>query len=335
MLTLVYEFFIFWYLLYFMAKVKGLLEFFRRKRLPMKFVYSENYWMIDLGNHVFPVEKYRIIYEKLLKMGARKESILAPQPVNVDDLLLVHSSKYLKKLKTGDLSSSEIMTMEIPFTPELMGFTLLQVGGTILATQIALEEGLSVHVGGGFHHAFPDHGEGFCVVHDVAVALEKMRQEKKIQKAMVVDCDVHQGNGTAFIFSKKDYAFTFSIHQMDIYPAQKSSSDLDVGLWSGDGDDKYLSLLTSYIPRIYGEFEPDLLFYLAGADPYKNDQLGGLNLTQEGLRERDRIVIAGARKLRIPLVILFAGGYAYDVEETVGVHLNTIKIAKKIQRRYS
>jgi len=318
-----------------MARVKGLLKFFRRKRFPFRFVYSENYWMIDLANHIFPVEKYRIIYERLLNLGAKRESILAPQPANEDDMLLVHTSKYLKKLKTGDLSPSEIMTMEIPFTPQLLGFALLHVGGTILATEIALEEGLAVHVGGGFHHAFPDHGEGFCVVHDVAVALEKMRQEEKIQKAMIVDCDVHQGNGTAFIFSKKDYAFTFSIHQMDVYPAEKPSSDLDVGLWSGDGDDKYLSLLESHIPRIYGEFEPDLIFYLAGADPYKNDQLGGLNLTHEGLKERDRLVIEGARNLRIPLVILFAGGYAYEVEETVGVHLNTIKIAQKIQRRYS
>ncbi len=290
--------------------------------------------MIDLGEHVFPVEKYRIIYEKLLKMGAKRESILAPQPATEEDLLLVHTSKYLKKLKGGDLSPSEIMIMEIPFKPQLLGFALLHVGGTILATEIALEEGLAIHVGGGFHHAFPDHGEGFCVIHDVAVAFEKMRQKRKIQKAMVVDCDVHQGNGTAFIFSKRDDVFTLSIHQMDIYPADKPSSDLDIGLWSGDGDEKYLSMLGSHIPRIYGEFEPDLIFYLAGADPYKNDQLGGLNLTLEGLKERDRLVIGGARKLHIPLVILLAGGYAYDVEDTVAIHLNTIKEAQKLRRKY-
>ncbi len=317
-----------------MARLKGLLKLIRRKRFPFRFVYSENYWMIDLKNHVFPVEKYRLIYKELINRGVKREGILTPQPANYDDLLLVHTSKYLKKLKTGNLSASEIMTMEIPFTPQLLGFALLHVGGTILAAEIALEEGLAVHVGGGFHHAFPDHGEGFCVVNDVAVALEKMRQEEKIQRAMVVDCDVHQGNGTAFILSKKGYAFTFSIHQMDIYPAEKTSSDLDVGLWSGDGDDKYLSPLASHIPRIYREFEPDLIFYLAGADPYRNDQLGGLNVTLEGLKERDKLVIEGARKLHIPLVILFAGGYAYDVEETVSVHLNTIKIAQKIQRRY-
>jgi len=225
--------------------------------------------------------------------------------------------------------------MELPYSPEMRQFALLHVGGTILGGEVALEEGLAVHIGGGFHHAFPDHGEGFCVVHDVAVALEKMRYEEKIQRAMVVDCDVHQGNGTAFIFAKKDYVFTFSIHQMDIYPAEKPSSSLDIGLWSGDGDEKYLSSLGSHIPRIYQEFQPDLVFYLAGADPYKKDQLGGLKLTLEGLKERDRIVIEEARRLHVPLLILFAGGYAYDVEDTVAIHLNTIKVAQKIQRKYA
>lgn len=317
-----------------MVQVTDILKVFHRKKFPFKFIYSENYWMVNLGNHVFPVEKYRLIYEELLHMGAKKGSILEPQPAHEEDLLLVHTHKYLKKLKTGKLSQSEILTMELPYTPELMEFALFHVGGTILAAESALEDGLAVHIGGGFHHAFPDHGEGFCIVHDVAIALEKMRHKDKIGKAMVVDCDVHQGNGTAFIFSDKDYAFTFSIHQMDIYPAVKPSSSLDVGLWSGDGDKEYLSLLRPHIPRIYEEFQPDLIFYLAGADPYNHDQLGGLNLTLEGLRQRDRIVIEEARKLRIPLVVLFAGGYAYDVQDTVTVHLNTIKIAQKIQRKY-
>ena len=216
-----------------MVRITGLLRFFRKKRFPFKFVYSEYYWMVDLENHVFPVEKYRLIYERILRLGTKKENILAPQPAREDDLLLVHTSKYLKKLKTGILSQSEILTMELPYSPELWQFALLHVGGTILAAEIALEEGLAIHIGGGFHHAFPDHGEGFCVLNDVAVALEKMRHDGKIRRAMVVDCDVHQGNGTAAILSRKDYAFTFSIHQMDIYPAQKPSSSVDVGLWSG------------------------------------------------------------------------------------------------------
>lgn len=318
-----------------MSPLINILRAFRRQGFSFKFIYSDNYWIVDLGEHVFPVKKYRLIYEALLRLGAKKENFFSPQLAKEEDLLLVHTLKYLKKLKTGDLSDSEILTLELPYSPELIEFAFLFVGGTILAAEKALEEGLAVHIGGGFHHAFPDHGEGFCVLNDVAVALEKMRKEEKIQRAMVVDCDLHQGNGSAFIFAKKDYAFTFSIHQMDNYPAQKPSSSMDIGLWTGDGDEEYLSKLRSNFPRLYQEFQPDLIFYLAGADPYEKDQLGGLKLTMEGLKERDRIVIEEARKLRLPVAILFAGGYAPEVRDTVSIHLNTVKIAQKIQRRYS
>ncbi len=290
--------------------------------------------MVDLGDHVFPLKKYRLIYEKLLEMGVKKANFLAPQPAEEEDLLLVHTSKYLKKLKKGNLSNSEILTMELPYVPEFLDFASLYVGGTILAGEKALEEGLAIHIGGGFHHAFPDHGEGFCVLNDVAVAVEKIKHEGKVERAMVVDCDVHQGNGNALFFTKKDYAFTFSIHQMDIYPADKPSSTLDIGLWDGDGDEKYLPELRSHFPRLYTEFKPDLIFFLAGADPYEKDQLGGLKVTMDGLKERDRIIIEEARKLRIPLVILFAGGYAFDVSDTVEIHLNTIKVAQKIRKKY-
>jgi acetoin utilization deacetylase AcuC-like enzyme len=291
--------------------------------------------MVNIGEHVFPVEKYRLIYEALVRLGAKKDDFLLPLLPRDDDLLLVHTPRFIKRLKSGTLSHSEILILELPYSPELLEFALRFVGGTILVAERALEDGLAVHIGGGFHHAFPDHGEGFCVLNDVAVSLEKMKHEGKIQKAMVVDCDLHQGNGNAFIFSKKDHAFTFSIHQMDIYPAQKPSSSVDVGLWSGDGDEKYLKELRSYFPRLYEEFQPDLVFYLAGADPYEKDQLGSLKMTLEGLRERDRIVIGEARKLHLPVAVLFAGGYAFDVKDTVSIHLNTIKVARKVQRKYS
>jgi len=313
----------------------GLLDLFFGKRFPFKFIYSEDYWMVDIGKHVFPVKKYRLVYEKLLSLGVKKENFVVPQPASDDALLLVHSPRYLKKLTTGGLSHAEIQTLELPYSPELVKFARLYVGGTIAASEQAVKDGLAVHIGGGFHHAFPDHGEGFCILNDVAVALEKQRVEGNIKKAMVVDCDLHQGNGTAFIFAKKDYAFTFSIHQMDIYPADKPSSSLDVGLWAGDGDDKYLASLRAHFPRLYGKFKPDLIFYLAGADPLEGDQLGGLMVTKHGLMERDWIIIEGARRLSIPLVVLFAGGYARDVEDSVAVHLNTIKAAQKAQRKYA
>jgi acetoin utilization deacetylase AcuC-like enzyme len=310
----------------------GLLDLFFGRRFPFKFIYSEEYWMVDIGKHVFPVKKYRLVYEKLLSLGVKKENFVVPQPASDDALLLVHSPRYLKKLTTGGLSHAEIQTLELPYSPELVKFARLYVGGTIAASEQAVKDGLAVHIGGGFHHAFPDHGEGFCILNDVAVALEKQRVEGKIKKAMVVDCDLHQGNGTAFIFAKKDYAFTFSIHQMDIYPADKPSSSLDVGLWAGDGDEKYLAALREHFPRLYRKFKPDLVFYLAGADPFEGDQLGGLTITKRGLMERDRIVIEGARRLNIPLVVLFAGGYARDVEDSVAIHINTIKAAQKARR---
>lgn len=317
-----------------MPPLKKILRAFRKQIFPFRFIYSDDYWT-DLGEHVFPVVKYRLIHEALVHRGAKKENFLTPQLAREEDLLLVHTRKYLKKLKTGDFSHSEILTLELPYSPELLEFALLFVGGTILTAEKAVEDGLAIHIGGGFHHAFPDHGEGFCVLNDVAVSLEKMKKERKVERAMVVDCDLHQGNGNAFIFAKKDYAFTFSLHQMDNYPSYKPSSTVDIGLWAGDGDEKYLSNLRSHFPRLYQDFQPDLIFYLAGADPYEKDQLGGLKLTMEGLRERDRIVIEEARKLRIPVAILFAGGYAFRVEDTISIHLNTVKVAQNIQRKYS
>jgi len=314
--------------------LRGLLTRFRTKNFPFRFVYSDAYWMVELGNHVFPAEKYRLIYEKLLRRGAKKENFKTPEPASDDDLLLVHSRKYLKKLKTGRLSQSEIITIELPYSAEVLDFAQLMVGGTVMAARLASEDGLSVHIGGGFHHAFHDHGEGFCILNDVAVALRKMQQSGTFQKGMIVDCDVHQGNGTAEIFAEDETIFTFSMHQMDIYPAKKEKSTLDVGFWSDDGDQKYLDSLKSHIPRLYETFKPDVVFYLAGADPYEKDQLGGLKLTFDGLKERDGIVIREALRLKIPIVILFAGGYAFDVMDTVEIHLNTIKMAQKLKRKY-
>ena len=227
--------------------LRGFLTQFRTKNFPFRFVYSDAYWMVDLGNHVFPAEKYRLIYEKLLRRGAKKENFKAPEPASDEDLLLVHSPKYLKKLKTGRLSQLEVITMELPYSAEVLDFAQLMVGGTIMAVRLALEDGLSVHIGGGFHHAFHDHGEGFCILNDVAVALRKMQQSGAFQKGMIVDCDVHQGNGTAEIFAEDETVFTFSMHQMDIYPAKKEKSTLDVGFWSDDDDQKYLDLSLIHI----------------------------------------------------------------------------------------
>jgi acetoin utilization deacetylase AcuC-like enzyme len=311
-----------------------LLRFLDRWRFPVPIVYCDDYWMLDIGRHVFPVKKYRAVYERLLFLGARKEQIITPEPAADEDILLVHTPRYVKKLKTGTLSSAEIAMIELPLSPDLIRFTWTTVGGTILTARLALDKGMAVHLGGGFHHAFHDHGEGFCVLNDVAVALEKLKKEGAIRKAMVVDCDVHQGNGTAHILHGKDYALTFSIHQMDIYPSEKMQSSVDVGLWSGASDVEYLASLRACFPRLYDEFEPDLVIYLAGADPYEHDQLGGLRLTKNGLRERDLLVIGEARRRRLPVAVLLAGGYAAEFEDTVSIHLNTVRVAQRVQRRY-
>ncbi len=309
-----------------------ILKLLNRRKSPLLFIYSNEYWMINVGKHVFPVRKYRTIYERLLMSGAKRDQFLVPEPASDQDVLLVHTARYVKKLKTGTLSAPEIAMLELPFSLELVKFAWLTAGGTILAAEKALEKGVAVHIGGGFHHAFHDHGEGFCVINDVAIALEKLKKRGAVRRAMVVDCDLHQGNGTAHILSGKDYAFTFSIHQMDIYPSEKAQSTVDVGLWAGDGDTQYIKAMRAHFPRLYREFAPDLVFYLAGADPFEKDQLGGLRVTKEGLRERDRVVIGEARRLGIPVAIVLAGGYAADAEDTVAIHLNTIKVAGKSAR---
>lgn len=313
--------------------VREIFKKFYKQKFPFPFVYHSTYWMVRLGKHVFSPQKYRLLFEKLLIMGVLKENLILSRPATYEELSLVHSEKYLKKIQSGKLSSSEQALLEIPFSLEIRDFALLTVGGTILAAESALERKLAVHIGGGFHHAYPDHGEGFCVFNDVAVATQKLILDGKLRRVMIVDCDVHQGNGTAAVFQGRQDVFTFSIHQMDIYPAKKEKSTLDIGLWSGEGDEKYLEAIRENFPRLYNEFRPELVFYLAGADPYRLDQLGGLRLTIKGLMERDFQIIQGAWERKIPLVVLLAGGYAFDVADTVKIHLNTIQAARKTSKR--
>lgn len=304
------------------------------KRFPFQLVFSNEYWMVETGKHVFPLQKYRLVYENLLAMGAKKENFLRPRPAPDDDVLLVHTARYLRHIKAGGLSAAELKALEIRFSPEVVRFALLAVGGTVLAARKALECGLAVHIGGGFHHAFPDHGEGFCLLNDVAVAARKAVADELSERVMIVDCDLHQGNGTAAALAGHPEIFTLSIHQMDIYPNEKPKSTLDIPLWAGDGDAKYLAGLRAHIPKVYREFRPHLVIYLAGADPFEKDQLGGLAVTKAGLKERDKLVIENARRLGIPVAVVLAGGYALDIKDTVDIHLNTVRIAQRVQRIY-
>jgi acetoin utilization deacetylase AcuC-like enzyme len=304
--------------------------------LPLKLIYDDRY-DLNLGAHVFPSQKYRLVHDRLLQEGiATPEDFLKPEPASDEDILRVHSQDYVYKLKSGSLTRSEIMRMEIPYSTELVEACWLAAGGSILAARRALDDGASANIGGGFHHAYPDHGEGFCVIHDVAVAIRKMQFDGAIERAMVVDTDVHHGNGTAAIFGGDGTVFTLSIHQEHNYPYPKPPSTVDINLPDGMGDADYLAILEKYLHRSLDEFSPQLLFYVAGADPYREDQLGGLALTMDGLARRDALVLGYAQRNQIPVAITLAGGYARKLEDTVSIHVNTIKAAiQSAQKRHA
>ena len=284
-------------------------------------VWSSRY-ELDIGPHVWPISKYRWLHEAL---GARWV-VLAPEPAAWDDLARVHTAEYLNKIRSGTLSFEEIARLELPWSRELAEGFRLMVGGTILAAERALDSGASVHLGGGFHHAFADHGEGFCMFNDVAVAIRRLQHDGRIRRAAVVDCDVHHGNGTAMIFGGDADVFTFSIHQQNNYPSWKPPSDLDIGLADGTLDAGYLGKLDEALPAVF-RHQPEVVAYVAGADPFKEDQLGGLSLTKEGLRRRDRMVFDACRKAGTPVFVTLAGGYARRVEDTVDIHAATIEEA--------
>ncbi len=330
--------------------------------LPFKLIYSDDYYL-PIGAHVFPAEKYRLIHKRLLETAlAEPSDFVTPQSATDQDILLVHTPEYVHKLKTGTLSPMEEMQMEVPYSPELVKAFWLSAGGSILAADLAMQNGVAVNIGGGFHHAFPDHGEGFCVIHDVAVAIKRMHKDGRVKRAMIVDCDVHDGNGTAGIFPPKTYAsqplpsvggvqhnlrntnaqlrdcnstgdlevFTISLHQANNYPNIKPPSSIDVHLPDGTDDHLYLAWLDQALSSAFRQFEPELICYIAGADPYKEDQLGGLALTLDGLKTRDELMLRVARSRNIPIMITFAGGYARRVEDTVTIHCNTIVAAKEV-----
>jgi acetoin utilization deacetylase AcuC-like enzyme len=295
----------------------------------VKLVYSDQY-DLNLGSHVFPSIKYRLVKEKVLSDGiVAAQDFVEPDPASDEDIALVHHREYLRKLQTGKLSYLEVLRLEIPYSPELIRAVWLCAGGSILAGRLALQDAVAANVGGGFHHAYPDHGEGFCVLHDVAIAIRRLQKDKAIERAMTVDCDVHQGNGTAAIFGGDHTVFTFSIHQENNYPYPKPPSMLDINLADGVEDGAYLHALGKGLDGALAEFTPDLILYIAGADPYRHDQLGGLRLTLEGLEQRDRLVFEKAKAKKIPVAVTLAGGYARHVEDTVQIHTNTIRVAKE------
>ncbi len=287
-------------------------------------VHSQGY-ACDIGPHVFPVVKFRLLRERLIEEGAvAAAGILEPGPAPRADLLLAHAAEYLDDLE--QLRWTErTMFSELPLEAGIVRAYVLAAAGTTLAARAALERGAAINLGGGFHHAGPARAEGFCYINDLAVAIRVLQREGLVRRAAVVDLDVHQGNGTAHIFEGDPTVFTLSLHQENNYPVPKARSSLDVGLADRTGDEAYAARLEQALAQVWG-FGPDLVLYQAGADPYRDDQLGGLALSFAGLAARDRAVLEGCAGRGIPVAATLGGGYARRLEDTLAIHAQTCRL---------
>ena len=288
----------------------------------MKFVFSSAY-KADIGAHVFPTHKYTFSYEKLRHEGiVSDDNVFAPEKPSTEDLSKILSKEYLDDLIHQKVTA-RTFSSEMPVNKAIIDAQILCCGGSYLAAKLASEHGACFHIGGGFHHAFRDHAEGFCYLNDVVFAAVMML-EQKMQKIAIIDCDLHQGNGTAKFFEDEEKVFTFSIHQERLYP-KKERSDIDIGLDIGVGDDEYLSNLENALETIFNKFQPEFIIYVAGADPYIFDQLGNLRLTVNGLKKRDEMIIHKAHQKTIPIIAVLAGGYAENTDDTIEIHCNTAR----------
>jgi acetoin utilization deacetylase AcuC-like enzyme len=304
----------------------------------MKCCYHPGYHLALPAGHPFPISKYPLLQERLLREGVLSaDDLIAPEPLGLDDLALVHTREYLAKLETGTLSTAEQRRLGMPWSEALWKRSRLAAGGTLLAARVALEEGIAGNLAGGTHHAFADHAEGFCVLNDVAIAIAKLRAERRIRRAVVIDLDVHQGNGTAAIFEGSEDVVTFSMHGERNYPLAKMRSTVDVALVDGTEDAAYLDALDRHLPEILERpgspgsarlgARADIAFYLAGVDIAVGDRYGKLAVSEEGIRRRDHRVIDAVRSRRIPLVIVLGGGYAESPARTAELHAHAFRAA--------
>ncbi len=301
----------------------------------MRVSYSPGYVAPLPAGHIFPMKKFSGLHDYLIaKNIIQPTQVFEPKMVDFVNLSTVHTQRYCSAVWAGELSRKEIRRMGLPWSKELAVRSRLAVQGTINAGIMALQDGIAGNLAGGTHHAMPDYGEGFCVYNDVAVAIRVLKQAKWVNRVLVIDCDVHQGNGTAKIFENDFDVFTFSIHGEKNYPFIKPPSDLDIGLPDGTGDLEYLNTLSDALDRIFSNFNPDIVYYLAGIDPLETDHFGRLSLTKKGLEERDRIVIETVTQKEIPLVLLLSGGYAPTLNETIEAHAIMYKTAVEISAPY-
>ena len=300
----------------------------------MRCAYHPGYFVPLPPSHPFPMAKYPLLFQRLRGAGWLQDAqVLEPDEVAPDDLRLVHTDGYLQQLADGTLEAAAERRIGVPWSQALWRRSRLAAQGTLLAARAALEDGIAANLAGGTHHAFAGHGEGFCVLNDVAVAIRVLQRDGRVRRALVVDLDVHQGNGTAAIFEGDADVFTFSMHGERNYPARKMRSTLDVGLADGVGDDEYLSLLRRHLDAILARFAPDIVFYLAGVDPVRGDRYGRLALSDEGLRQRERHVLEACLSRTLPTVITIAGGYAPTPERTAELHSIAFEEAVRLLRQ--
>ena len=293
----------------------------------MRCFYSDTFVLPLPEGHRFPMAKYAGLRAALLEQGIVDDSDLAEAPQAAwDDLALVHTPEYLAAMADGTLSREAVRRIGFPWSPQMLERARRSVGATVAASRAALTDGAAANLAGGTHHSFADRGEGYCVFNDVAVATRTLQRDGLATRVAVVDCDVHQGNGTAAIFHGDPDVFTFSMHGARNYPFKKEPSDLDVELEDGTGDEPYLERLAQALDTVFSH-NPEIVFYLAGADPYEGDRLGRLKLTIDGLQRRDQLVLSRIRALGLPVVITMSGGYANDVSAIVTIHTNTIRTA--------
>lgn len=297
----------------------------------MRVSYSPGYVADMPENHVFPMKKFSGLHRYLLDQEIiREQEVVEPGLIDISDLITVHTERYAKAVWTGDLDPKEIRRMGLPWTKSLAMRSRLAVRGTLNAAMMALQDGIAGNLAGGTHHSMPDYGEGFCVYNDVAVAIRVLQRSMWVNKVLVIDCDVHQGNGTAHIFRDDADVFTFSLHGANNYPFKKPPGSLDIGLPDGTGDSEYHKVLVSALDRVLSAFSPDLVFYLGGIDPLESDHFGRLSMTLPGLRERERIVLERITQEDLPLVLLLSGGYAPTVKDTVIAHAQMYEVAKEM-----
>jgi acetoin utilization deacetylase AcuC-like enzyme len=291
----------------------------------MRVFYTPHYYAEIGDGHIFPIRKFQYVRDRLLAEGTLKSDHFSePTPAAIEEVLLVHTEDYVSRLCTGTLNAKELRRLGLPWSQSLVQRSFFATGGTICAAREALETGVASNLAGGTHHAFPDHGEGFCVLNDVAVAIEVLRREQLAWRFAVIDCDVHQGNGTANIFEQDESVFTFSMHGAKNYPLFKARSTLDVELPDGTGDHQYLELLDANLAAVFAH-DPQIVFYLGGADPFVGDKLGRLSLTIEGLKKRDRRVLNECFEREVPVATVMSGGYGEHLEDTIEIHCNTIR----------